>query len=190
MPITAAQYACVVERACGHRTFVAPGRLFAWQIGQLRRTEPELGLPDLPGLSVRHTHLVARAAIERRPVYVHPTLLRKDPELARQFVLVPDLLLVRLLRGDQRDPSAALERARAIAFAGACAGCRAPPAGLPRPTLHAQLFAEYHAALSNQAELNRSLGGPAEVTRSLAELAQEQVLEPWSDPALPAHSER
>jgi hypothetical protein len=186
MPVTAAQYACVVERTCGHRAFLAPGRLFAWQVRQLRQAQPELGLPDLPGLSVRHSHLIAREAIQQRAVYVHPVLLRKDPELGRQFVLVPDLLLVRLLAGGEPDRAAALERARAIAFGHVCAGCQAPPAGLPRPTLHAQLFAEYHAALSNQAELNASLGGPSEVTRRLSELALEQVLTPWSDPALPA----
>ncbi len=184
MAWTSAQYACTVEQTCGNRKLLAAARLFDWYVAQLRREQPELVLPDAPRLGVKHTPWIAAEAIRQRPVYAHPVLLTKAPQLARQFRVVPELLLVQLLTVEP-DRGAALLRCRAMAEGRLCAGCQGFPTELPRPTTYAQVAADYRAALLNHADLHAAWGGAEEVTRRLREMADTLALPVWTDPALP-----
>ena len=100
---------------------------------------------------------LAAAEASKRPVFVYPDLLEKDPLLAvRGSAPLPDSLLFRLWpRGT--DPSlerdALLASARAILERRGCAtgaseGCLPPPAEPPRiaPTEEMQLVLAYEAA--------------------------------------------
>jgi hypothetical protein len=153
-------YGCAVERLCADRTVLAPGQLFLpWKARQAARRFPELGLTGSSETRPTVAQLV-EAELARRPVYVHPELVRKHPELARRFVLVPELLLVRVYRDDAaRAADAALLRARYEALLGdGCAECRASLAGIVHPSMQPQLLDTYAGALHQQARAARELG--------------------------------
>lgn len=140
---SAAQYACATSPACEGRFIVAPGQLFVpWKLRQAKRRYPELEWPE-GRLSWARSHELVEPELGRRPVFVTPALLTKDPELTRGRALEPHGLLVRLVSELDRDR--ALGRMRAIADGRACEGCRLDPESALLPSQHVQVLRVYAA---------------------------------------------
>jgi hypothetical protein len=141
-------YACGVLGVCEDRTVLSPDQLFLpWKAQQIaRRLELR---PTVVGLIEAH--------LPARPVYVHPELVRKHPEIASRFVLVPELLLLRAYDDENaRALDAPALRARYEALL--CEGCAAHRASVWRPSMQGQLHEAYAAGLAEQARAARELG--------------------------------
>ena len=152
-PANAALYVCSVERLCGDRIALSPGTLFMpWAMAQARRRHPDLDIPWTSGPALKRTHELALVEASKRPVFVYPDLLEKDPLLSETFTPLPDTLLFRLWprNADPRaERDAFVASARAIA-GGECEGCSLPPPS-NHPTQEVQLSLAYEAAALNHA---------------------------------------
>ena len=159
VPANAALYVCSVERRCGDRVAISPGGLFLpWSMAQTRRRHPDVEIPWPSGPGLKRTHELALAEVGKRPVFVYPDLLEKDPLLDLTFDSLPDHLLFRLWpRGTDAalEQSAFLVSARALLGADGCEGCSLPPPQ-DHPTQEVQLDHAYEAAALNHA---RAAGG-------------------------------
>jgi dolichyl-phosphate-mannose-protein mannosyltransferase len=178
-PGNAALYLCAVERTCGDRIVLSPGSLFLpWRMAQVRARYPELDIPWSEGPALRHVHELAAAAIDRRPVFIHPSLWEKDPALKDAFSSVPDRLLLRLWPADtpleyERTPF--LDSARAMTST-ECEGCALASAIQPRPSQDIEIIDAYEAALTNHARAARSLAHEFALAVTLEDKAR--ALEP------------
>jgi hypothetical protein len=151
-PTAAATYVCAVEKLCGERIVLAPGMLsMPWKMAQTRRQHPELAIPWSGGPALARTHELVLVEMRSRPVFVYPDLLKKDPELARSFDVIPDRLLFRIWR---RGTDEAGEHAELVAGArgmlenGSGDVASRFPLG-PRPSQEVQLDRAYEAAYVN-----------------------------------------
>ncbi len=162
---SAVQYSCAVERACDGRIVIAPGQLFVpWKESQTRRRYPELSLPQGTMRLARSYELVAME-IDRRPVFVAPSLVVRDRELASAYRFVQEGLLLRVVpRSRKKDWGRGefLELTRQILEGEACRGCQPPKEIARRPTPDARLLAEYAGALRNMSRHAKALGAVAE----------------------------
>jgi Protein of unknown function (DUF2723) len=152
----AALYVCAIEKRCGDRVPLAPGSLFLpWAMAQARRLHPDVEIPWSSGPALRRTHELAAAEAMKRPVFVAPDLLEKDPLLASAFTPLPDHLLFRLWPPgtDSTEPRETFLRS-ARAMAGddrdACEGCELPPPA-DHPTQEMEIVLAYSAASFNHA---------------------------------------
>jgi hypothetical protein len=159
-PANAALYVCAVERACGGRVVLSPGLLsLPWRMAQVRRSYPDVPIPWNAGPALARTHEIAEAEAPRRPVFVYPDLLTKDPELGRRrLAALPDGLLFRVWPADANEAipvDAFLSSARAMADA-ACEGCALLTGAPVRPAEVATARA-YQSAYENHASVARAL---------------------------------
>jgi hypothetical protein len=160
-------YACGVLGVCEDRTVMAPGQLFLpWKARQIARRFPELGLSGDAATRPTVVGLI-EAQIGKRPVYVHPELVRKHPELASRFVLVPELLLLRVY-DDERAREIDMPALRARYAALRCEGCAAHRASVWHPSMQGQLSEAYAAGLADQVRAARQMGW-TELAREMAE---------------------
>ncbi|MBK7586386.1 MAG: DUF2723 domain-containing protein [Myxococcales bacterium] len=157
----ATQYACIVEARCAGIDVVAPGLLSQpWRRAEFTRRHPGVHLPGGRMVLARSHELVAEA-LPTRAVYVVPPLLGRDPELARRFVVLPELLLARLhADADGAKVGAAhfLELAREMTSGKSCEGCALDPKTVLRPSEHVQILMTYSATLENTSRLAFRLG--------------------------------
>jgi hypothetical protein len=151
-PTGAAAYVCAVEKLCGDRIAFAPGLLsMPWRMGQTRSRYPQIEIPWSGGPALGRTHEIVAAEAPRRPVFVYPDLLEKDPELRRSFDVIPDHLLFRVLppgsdgTGQHQELAA---DARAMIESGQ-EGCGIVSAVRPRPSQEVLLAMAYQAAFVN-----------------------------------------
>jgi hypothetical protein len=160
---SALQYRCATSDACRRITVIAPGQLFLpWKDAQTRRRYPDLRLPD-GKLAIARTNEIVKNELGRRPVFVVPALLTRDPLLSSGYLFGAHGLLLSV-HPDQasalREREAFLLLARAVASGERCRGCRAPTT-IPRPpTSDARLLDEYGLALRNMARRAQAFGEP------------------------------
>jgi hypothetical protein len=151
-PAGAAAYVCAVERLCGDRVVFAPGLLsMPWRMAQIRSRYPEIVIPWSSGPALGRTHEIVAAEAPRRPVFVYPDLLDKDPELRRSFEVIPDRLLFRVWPGGSDRagrPEELAADARAMIESGS-EGCGIVSPVNPRPSQEVQLARAYQAAFVN-----------------------------------------
>jgi hypothetical protein len=168
-----AAYVCVVLHGCGSRMIVAPGQLFLdWYRGELSRRYPALAIGD-DVLRVRDTHVLVERAIAHRPVYTTGHIVERDPALARDYAILPSLLLLELVpaegpRGLSTLRAGWMARASALAEGNGCDACEdvARPSG--GPTFEREVAGAYDAALANYAGTARRLGDTALADRLAA----------------------
>ncbi len=168
-----AAYACVVERACGSRMIVSPGLLFLdWYRREIAERYPALAIPD-DVRSICDTHLLVRRAIEDRPVYTMGHVVERDPTLARDYAILPSLLLLRLVPAEGPGGLADLRAgwiaaASALADGQGCDACSVVATTSGGPTLEHEVAASYDAALANYASTARRFGDTALAERLAA----------------------
>lgn len=160
---SALQYRCATSDACRRITVIAPGQLFLpWKDAQTRRRYPDLRLPE-GKLAIARTNEIVKNEIGRRPVFVVPALVTRDPVLSGGYVFGAHGLLLSVYPDQAssfREREAYLELARSVASGERCRGCR-PPTALPRrPTSDARLLDEYGLALRNMARRAQAFGEP------------------------------
>lgn len=171
-PANAALYVCAVERTCGDRVVLSPGTLFLpWRLAQFRRRHPDVEIAWSGGPALARTHEIVSVEAARRPVFVYPDLLSKDPTLTK-FAHSPDRLLFRMWPAGA-DP--AIQRAAFLASAealarGDCEGCSPWPVIEPPPSPELQLALAYQAAFVNHARAARAIDAGLE--RALEERAR------------------
>jgi Protein of unknown function (DUF2723) len=151
-PANAALYVCAVERRCDDRIVLSPGLLsLPWDMVQVRRLHPGLEIPWTGGPALQKTHELVAAEAGRRPVFVYPDLLTKDPGLAA-FTVFPDRLLVRVSpAGSDRGARAAFAASARAMARGECEGCRLLEPGAPGAPRELQTLRAYEAAFRNHA---------------------------------------
>jgi hypothetical protein len=160
---SALQYRCATSDVCRRITVIAPGQLsLPWKDAQTRRRNPDLRLPD-GKLVIARTHELVENELGRRPVFVVPALVTRDPTLSGTYLFAAHGLLLRV-HADQTSADAArdefLELARRVASGESCRGCE-PPASLPRrPTSDARLLGEYGLSLRNMGRRAFAFGEP------------------------------
>lgn len=158
--VQAAQYACVVERRCQRRAVFAPG-LFHYDWARRQTLARHADLAGLDRVTrAADSHEIVRAA-GSRPVFVAPSLLVRDAEVADGAV--PFGLLFRALA--PAAPRAAAD-AEALSIArryarGDFAAAQQRTRDLPFPSGQAQLLGVYEAALENHAGVATRAGDPA-----------------------------
>jgi hypothetical protein len=173
----AALYVCAIERACGDRVPLAPGGLFMpWAMAQARRLHPEIDIHWSSGPGLKRTHELAAAEAPKRPVFVYPDLLEKDPLLVDAFTPIPDHLLFRLWpQGTEpdRERDAFLASARAMAGESpSCEGCELPSPS-EHPTQEMQLVHAYCAATLNHARTAAGIPEARALTQALLARSSE-----------------
>jgi hypothetical protein len=160
---SALQYRCATSDACRRITVIAPGQLFLpWKDAQTRRRYPDLRLPE-GKLAIARTNEIVKNEIGRRPVFVVPALVTRDPVLSGGYVFSAYGLLLSVHPDEasavrEREPYLVL--ARAVASGERCRGCRAPTTIPRRPTSDARLLDEYGLALRNMARRAQVFGEP------------------------------
>jgi hypothetical protein len=160
-----AAYLCTVERACGSRMIVVPGLLFLpWYRRQIAARYPALTLPD-EARSVRDAHRLVELAIRQWPIFTMGQVVQRDPTLARDYALVPSLLLLRVLPAegpggilDLRDQW--VSRATALADGQACEACETIPPSTGATFEHEVALA-YRTGFANSVDLAQRLGDVA-----------------------------
>jgi hypothetical protein len=166
----AAEYVCHVERTCGRRIVIAPGQLFMpWKNAQVRRAYPDLAIDPPESASSRHTLGLVERELRRRPVYMLPELLLRDPDIGERYPILPHGLLVRVYPDEAamvRDSGRFLDGARALAD-GRCEGCSIRASELIHPSFEAQIVDMYAAALRNHALFVRKIGQGPELAQRL-----------------------
>lgn len=168
-PANAALYVCAIERACGDRVVLSPGTLFLpWKLAQFRRMHPEIEIPWSAGPALARTHEIVAPEAAKRPVFVYPDLLARDPVLM-DFAVFPDRLLFRIWpAGSDRATQRAAFRASANALARAdCEGCRPSPIVEPAPSQEVELVLAYQAAFANHARAAGKLDASGELASAL-----------------------
>ncbi len=153
----AAAFWCGVERRCGRRIVLAPGQLhLPWRVRQLARRHPELVIPEPSGSFVTVREIVA-ANLSRRPVYLMPLLLEREPPLRESFGYLPEGLLLRVVPKEPDEPARARFRASAqrLLRGEGCAGCAMRRSDLPWPSLETAMLQSYVDAAVNHARLLR-----------------------------------
>jgi hypothetical protein len=170
----AAEYRCLVEEDCRAATLVSPGRLFLdWYRLQVHRRHPELdGILDIH--TVEQTHQLVRAELEKRPVYVQPNLVEKDPELLSSFFILPSVLLFRVYPDQaaaQQGAEAFMKTCQALAD-GEYAGSDLRLSDLPVPAFETPVLLAYQAALQNHAAVARKYFGAEALAERLEERAR------------------
>jgi len=173
--VQAADYACFVENACGHRIVLTPGLFFLpWRLTQLRRSLPDIAaeLPPVPRMT--NIHELVSTEIQKRPVYLMPDFMQKDPGLGA-YAFAPDLLLVRLYASAAAaadDRARVTSRARAMGEDRDCEGCSLYfPSTDYHPQEEVLLKLAYATAYANQARAARLVLGEtalSEILRSKA----------------------
>lgn len=168
-PPNAALYVCAVERACGDRVVLSPGTLFLpWRLAQFRRLHPEIEVPWSGGPALARVHEIVVAEAPKRPVFVYPDLLAKDPALSG-FPRFPDRLLFRLWPPGSDPPSqrSAFLASAGLLAQGECQGCRPSPVVEPAPSQEVELVVAYEAAFVNHARAVAALGAGEGLERAL-----------------------
>jgi hypothetical protein len=171
-PADAALYVCGVERRCGHRIALSPGMLsLPWKMAQVRRLYPDLEIPWSSGPALKRTHELVATEGPKRPIFVYPDLLDKDPALRASFAVSPDRLLYRVWpsgSGQEMERAALLASARALAH-GDCEGCGVATGARAVPWQDALIARAYEAAYVNHAGAARRLPGEGEEVAQLLE---------------------
>ena len=171
-PADAALYVCGVERRCGHRIVFSPGMLsLPWKMAQVRRFYPDLDIPWSSGPALRRTHELVAAESRKRPIFVYPDLMDKDPTLRTSFASSPDRLLFRVWPSGvepEVERAAILASARAMAY-GECEGCRVSTGARTAPWRDTQIARAYEVAYVNHADAARRLAGEGEEVARLLE---------------------
>jgi len=148
-------YACVVERTCGNRVFLAPGAMFMpWYARRQLLLHPEFfrGLPTPFGL--RSVDGIVANALMSRSVFVVPPLIGTDPSLLERFASLPHGLVFQLYpdhEAAERDTADFLARSQAMARGQGLEGLCAHSSAIAYPSLEVQVPLAYGAALANHA---------------------------------------
>jgi hypothetical protein len=158
--VSAATYACAVERSCERRAIFSPGQLHLdWRAEQLRRRYPQVSL------GTRNiVELVERNRSERA-VYVTTPLLEVAPALVDAYGFLPSSLLLRVTdEAKVKDAAEDFRRAsRGMLGPSGCEGCSPSLLLHARSPLHDRVALGYAVALQNHERLARVVfDAPAE----------------------------
>ncbi len=160
-------HACGTEGRCTDRMVFSPGQLhLPWRVPQLARRYPDLVLPEATGRFLTTREIVA-ANLGRRPIYVAPMLLAREPALRDSFGYVPEWLWLRVIPKDDlpnhRDRFVAL--AERFASHDGCRGCTTRRRQLAPPSLELHMPHAYAEAFVNHARIARLLSEDALAAR-------------------------
>jgi hypothetical protein len=156
-----------------------------WAMAETRRRYPDLDIPWTAGPALKRVHELAHAEAKRRPIFVYPDLLEKDPLLAESFTAIPSYLLFQLVPRDAAPDAgddAFLTSARAFTCTERCSGCTpCPPCEgclLPPPSAHptqeTQLALAYDAAALNHARFAERVAEARELVVPLLARARQR----------------
>lgn len=174
------EHQCAVYRACGERVVVSA--YSSWRYERIRNLHPELRLPPWSAQFRSGLRPIIDAVLPERDVFISPELAARYPDLLSRYRFEPDLLLFRLAP-IETDLSRSLRASAVSALAGGCATCQRLPEWLPRPTMHAQEFRQYHVGFRNLAARYRSVIGWDPILDQLEQHAQGFDLSAWSSAA-------
>ena len=148
-------YACVVQRTCGNRVFLAPGAMFMpWYAQRQLLLHPEFfrGLPT--PLGQRSANGIVANALMFRSVFVVPPLIGKDAALLESFASLPHGLVFQLYADHEAAEHDVVDfqaRSQAMARGRELEGLSTHASAIPYPSPEVQVPLAYGAALANHA---------------------------------------